>query len=429
MLKKFFKGLLWTLVIVIAILLPLFRNQHPIITDIYKFISIANKDYYGVVLSALTIFVTFLIFNSQNVEEKKRRFEDEQTRNKREENEYQEKREKRFSSARPYFVIEKNTTTMQANIKIFMEDDVPLENILVCERKLSDKEDEVKSKIICTKNSGDYIYQFFLDEIEMIVVKCKTYFDEEVYFQYYTGDIAIHYRMIENSEDISYSKSLGRSYLSDCLIEQKEKYDPKDARTEIYKQNIYSFAWERVAKKRFSQYRNQILESIVGDSIFTGNKNLEIIGVIEKDNIGEILGGSINYLREHKGDFSTEIVIELLEVIKKYINDTWYTSCSTFNKERIYYFKGNLTDSAFSNKYSVIFDKSVDIDVMNDYVDDLILYVEKGLFNDYLFRNLEVYLNENITMATGRYGYDNEVNLVNNKIRSRIKQILSKTIK
>ena len=429
MLKKFFKGLLWTLVIVIAILLPLFRNQHPIITDIYKFISIANKDYYGVVLSALTIFVTFLIFNSQNVEEKKRRFEDEQTRTKREENEYQEKREKRFSSARPYFVIEKNTTTMQANIKIFMEDDVPLENILVCERKLSDKEDEVKSKIIGTKNSGDYIYQFFLDEIEMIVVKCKTYFDEEVYFQYYTGDIAIHYRMIENSEDISYSKSLGRSYLSDCLIEQKEKYDPKDARTEIYKQNIYSFAWERVAKKRFSQYRNQILESIVGDSIFTGNKNLEIIGVIEKDNIGEILGGSINYLREHKGDFSTEIVIELLEVIKKYINDTWYTSCSTFNKERIYYFKGNLTDSAFSNKYSVIFDKSVDIDVMNDYVDDLILYVEKGLFNDYLFRNLEVYLNENITMATGRYGYDNEVNLVNNKIRSRIKQILSKTIK
>ena len=429
MLKKIFKGLLWTLVIVIAILLPLFRNQHPIITDIYKFISIANKDYYGVVLSALTIFVTFLIFNSQNIEEKKRRSEDEQTRNKREENEYQEKREKRFSSARPYFVIEKNTTTTQANIKIFMEDDVPLENILVCERKLSDKEDEVKSKIIGTKNSGDYIYQFFLDEIEMIVVKCKTYFDEEVYFQYYTGDIAIHYRMIENSEDISYSKSLGRSYLSDCLIEQKEKYDPKDARTEIYKQNIYSFAWERVAKKRFSQYRNQILESIVGDSIFTGNKNLEIIGVIEKDNIGEILGGSINYLREHKGDFSTEIVIELLEVIKKYINDTWYTSCSTFNKERIYYFKGNLTDSAFSNKYSVIFDKSVDIDVMNNYVDDLILYVEKGLFNDYLFRNLEVYLNENITMATGRYGYDNEVNLVNNKIRSRIKQILSKTIK
>ena len=174
------------------------------------------------------------------------------------------------------------------------------------------------------------------------------------------------------------------------------------------------------------RYTNRISIVLLGKEL---HKNLEIIGVIEKDNIGEILGGSINYLREHKGDFSTEIVIELLEVIKKYINDTWYTSCSTFNKERIYYFKGNLTDSAFSNKYSVIFDKSVDIDVMNDYVDDLILYVEKGLFNDYLFRNLEVYLNENITMATGRYGYDNEVNLVNNKIRSRIKQILSKTIK
>ena len=32
-------------------------------------------------------------------------------------------------------------------------------------------------------------------------------------------------------------------------------------------------------------------------------------------------------------------------------------------------------------------------------------------------------------MATGRYGYDNEVNFVNNEIRSKIKQTLSKTIK
>ena len=173
----------------------------------------------------------------------------------------------------------------------------------------------------------------------------------------------------------------------------------------------------------------QILESIVGDSIFTGNKNLEIIGVIEKDNIGEILGGSITYLREHKEDFSIEIIIELLDVIKNYINNTWYTTCSTFNKERIHYLKGNLTDSAFSKKYSIIFDKSVNVDIMSDYVDDLILFVEKGLFNDYLFRNLEVYLNENVTMATGRYGYDNEVIFVNNEIRSKIKQILSKTIK
>ena len=88
-----------------------------------------------------------------------------------------------------------------------------------------------------------------------------------------------------------------------------------------------------------------------------------------------------------------------------------------------------MTDSAFSKKYSIIFDKSVNVDIMSDYVDDLILFVEKGLFNDYLFRNLEVYLNENVTMATGRYGYDNEVIFVNNEIRSKIKQILSKTIK
>ena len=88
-----------------------------------------------------------------------------------------------------------------------------------------------------------------------------------------------------------------------------------------------------------------------------------------------------------------------------------------------------MINSAFSNKYSVIFDKSVDVDIMIDYIDDLILFVKKGLFSDYLLRNLEVYLNENVTMATGRYGYDNEVNLVNDEVRSTIKQILSKTIK
>ena len=97
MFKKSFKILLYFFVIVVAILLPLFRNQNPFITNIYNFISMANKDYYGVVLSALTIIVTFLIFNSQNEKEKKLRFEDEQRRNDREENEYLENREKRFA--------------------------------------------------------------------------------------------------------------------------------------------------------------------------------------------------------------------------------------------------------------------------------------------------------------------------------------------
>ncbi|AIX04266.1 hypothetical protein SAG0147_08525 [Streptococcus agalactiae MRI Z1-048] len=49
---------------------------------------------------------------------------------------------------RPYFIVIKDNTTTKLKIKIFMEDNVPLENILVCERKLSDKESGV----------GDIIY-------------------------------------------------------------------------------------------------------------------------------------------------------------------------------------------------------------------------------------------------------------------------------
>ena len=424
MFKKIFKGLLYILVIVIAILLPLLSGQHPIITGIYNFISKANKDYYQVVLSALAIFTTFLIFSSQNEKERNIRYEDEEKRNEREEKEYQANRENRFASARPYFIVEKNNANSKAKINIFMENDVPLENILVCEKKLSDKEDEVNPQIIGTKNSGDTIYEFSLGEIEMIVVKCTTYFDEDIYFQYYTGDLTVHYRMIQNDEDLNYSKSLKRAYLSDLFIDQNEKNEEKNKNTEIYKQNIYSLSWEKIAKRRFSQYRSQILKSIVENRIFTENKNLKIIAVIEKDRIGEILSGSINYLRAYKKDFSNELIIELLEVIKEFINNKWYTTCGT-QKD---YFKGNLIDPIFRKKYSAIFDKSVDAEIMMNYTEDLILFVKKGGFNDFLFRNLEVYLDESVSMATGRIGYDTEINLVYNDIRSKIKQILSKTL-
>lgn len=428
MFKKSFKILLYLLVILVAIL-PLFRNQNPLTTNIYNFISVANKDYYGVVLSALAILVTFLIFNSQNEKEKKLRFEDEQRRNDREEKEYLENRERRFASARPYFIVEKDNTAAKAKIKIFMEDNVPLENILVCERKLSDKESEVKSQIIGTSNSGDYLYEFSLNELEMIVIKCTTYFDEEIYFQYYTGDITIHYRMVENDEDLNYSKSLERSYLSDYLVEKKENYEPKDVNTEIYKQNIYSVAWERVAKKRFSQYRLQILESIVADKIFTGNKNLEILGVIEKDSIGEILGSSIKYLREHHKDFSNEIIIELLEVIKKYPNDYWYTTSTDITEiGQKQYFKGNLRDNESFKKYNTIFNQHIDQEVMSNYIDDLILFcqIQTNNFDDWLFRNLELYLNEHIEIAGGKI--DIEIVTIFDNIRTGIKQILSKTL-
>lgn len=428
MFKKLFKILLYLFVITVAGLLPLFKKHNPLATSVYNFISVANKDYYGVVLSALAIFVTFLIFNSQNEKEKELRSEEEERRNSREEKEYLENREKRFASARPYFIIEKDKAATKGQIKIFMEDKVPLENILVCERKLFDKETKVKSRIIGTKNSGDYLYEFSLDELEMIVIKCTTYFDEEIYFQYYTGDIIIHYRMVENMRDQNYGKSIGRSYLSDFLTEQKEDYEPKDMNTEIYKQNIYSVAWEIVAKKRFSQFRFQISESIVADRIFTGNKNLEILGVIEKDSVGEILGASITYLREHHRDFSNEIIMELLEMIKNYINDYWYTKCTELDKERKYYFKSNLPNITLFEKYSTLFDETVNAKIMTKYIDDLILLVKKPYFSDFLLRNLEVYLNEHVEIASERIGFENEVSLVYDEIRTNIKQILSKTL-
>jgi len=181
-------------------------------------------------------------------------------------------------------------------------------------------------------------------------------------------------------------------------------------------------------KEAISQYRYQILGSIVTDRIFAENKNLEILGVIEKDNVGEILGSSITYLREHYKDFSNETIIELLETIKKYMTNYWYTTCTELSEERRYYFKGNLPNTPLLEKYSTLFDKSVDAKVMINYADDLILLAKKDYFSDFLFRNLEVYLNEHVEIASERIGFDNEVNLVYNEIRSKIKKILSETL-
>ena len=110
------------------------------------------------------------------------------------------------------------------------------------------------------------------------------------------------------------------------------------------------------------------------------------------------------------------------------MTDYWYTTCTELNRTSKDYFKGNLTEPIFNKKYGALFDKSVDLSVMTNYIDDSISFVKKNPFNDFLFRNLEVYLRENVTIANGRIGFDNEVNLVYNEIRSKIKKILSKTL-
>ena len=70
----------------------------------------------------------------------------------------------------------------------------------------------------------------------------------------------------------------------------------------------------------------------------------------------------------------------------------WYTTCTELSEERRYYFKGNLPNTPLLEKYSTLFDKSVDAKVMINYADDLILLAKKDYFSDFLFRNLEVYL-------------------------------------
>ncbi|BAQ23634.1 putative uncharacterized protein [Streptococcus troglodytae] len=61
---------------------------------------------------------------------------------------------------------------------------------------------------------------------------------------------------------------------------------------------------------------------------------------------------------------------------------------------------------------------------MTNYVDDLILLAKKAYFSDFLFRNLEVYLNEYVEIASERIGFENEIEFVYDNIRTEIKQKL-----
>ncbi len=65
---------------------------------------------------------------------------------------------------------------------------------------------------------------------------------------------------------------------------------------------------------------------------------------------------------------------------------------------------------------------------MSNCIDDLILFcqIRTNNFDDWLFRNLELYLNEHIEIAGGKI--DIEIVTIFDNIRTDIKQILSKTL-
>ncbi|TWS95655.1 hypothetical protein FRX52_00125 [Streptococcus sp. sy018] len=406
----------------LLLFLPIFK-EFLVIEYVYNFVSSIHKNYYEVVLSATSIYASFLIFHIQNQKEKEQSRENIEKEKLAQKKRYLEKKEERLASARPYFIVEKDKFSNQAKIKIFIEKDVPLENILVYEWNLDDPEDNIAFKNIDTKKSGDYIYDFSLTKLEMILVRCVTYFDEEIYFQYNVGDIRVHYRIVKSEEDREYSRSLGRKYLSDNLIELGEQYE-LDEQTEIYKENIYDSYEGKLAKRRFFSYRSKIL---IGDYY---NKNLIIIDIIEKEKIGEIFSKSINYLRTYPKDFSSEISVELLETIKKYLGDSWYTTCKKYHNPQ--YLKGNLTDAIFAKKWRSIFEAPVGSHKISEYIGDLVNYCQNNMdvdkFNEYLFRNLEVYLENCVEISESRRGFQNKEDTVYREIRSEIKRILSKTL-
>ncbi|TWT16772.1 hypothetical protein FRX51_00130 [Streptococcus sp. sy010] len=420
--------LLLLLPLLILLFLPVFKDFR-VIEYVYNFVSSIHKNYYEVVLSATSIYASFLIFHIQNQKEKEQNRENIEKEKLAQKKRYLEKKEERLASARPYFIVEKDKFSNQAKIKIFIEKDVPLENILVYEWSLDDPEDNIAFKNIDTKKSGDYIYDFSLTKLEMILVRCVTYFDEEIYFQYNVGDIRVHYRIVKSEEDREYSRSLGRKYLSDNLIELGEQYE-LDEQTEIYKENIYDSYEGKLAKRRFFSYRSKILIGDYHYKIYADNKNLIIIDIIEKEKIGEIFSKSINYLRTYPKDFSSEISVELLETIKKYLGDSWYTTCKKYHDPQ--YFKGNLKDAIFAEKWKSIFDAPVGSHEISNYIGDLVYYCQNNMdvdkFNEYLFRNLEVYLENCVEISESRRGFQNEEDTVYREIRSEIKRILSKTL-
>lgn len=89
----------------------------------------------------------------------------------------------------------------------------PILNIKIYLKLINSVTDSLSPVIVDSATKGDKLLSFDLGDTEMIVISCKTFLEESIYFVYFIGDSTFHYRLIQTWGDFEYSRqNTGRHF-------------------------------------------------------------------------------------------------------------------------------------------------------------------------------------------------------------------------
>ena len=119
-------------IILLLVFLPYLSLESSFLRDIYVYLVSdkgTNKEYFEVVLSAIAILTTFLMFYLQRNRERKIKIIEDKNREKEQKNLYFEQREKSYAEVRPLFIVQKYQGI--GEIELFMRGKEPILNIKI----------------------------------------------------------------------------------------------------------------------------------------------------------------------------------------------------------------------------------------------------------------------------------------------------------
>lgn len=191
---------------------------------------------------------------------------------------------------------------------MFVRESAPLTNITVYYQNVENK--SFQEEFVGNAVSGDYIFRFDSDKLESAIIECRTYLDENIYFQYHVGNNLIHYRMIDG-EDLSYiSEVLKRRILNDSIENNLNHI------IEIYNIQMQHSFYESIFFNKFIDFfssHKQYWRTSEKDRL------LKLSVILGEDTIETSLSRSVGLDSKQDYNQTPEIFIELLEVINKYL--------------------------------------------------------------------------------------------------------------
>lgn len=445
---KVFGVILLFTVTTLLVVLPLFKENN-IIGKLYSYIE-KNETYLGLIFSILTIILTIWSVNKQirvSIEQWNRqqdeRYRDEQNRIEGERNrrELEEKQaaierfvsnERELQKVRPTFMVNKVGSNGKESYKldVYINDSF-IDDVRIFVKSFSDKNDVIKSENIGTLQSGNInlpILNQDIEDIEFILILCKTIYQEQIYYFYYYGEVSFHLRRVISLDEIEkYKKYLDRKYLIEFIGIKEQMTE----RIEIYKETISQPAVKILALKRFVRTLDKIYRQDNTDFIdrISSDENLKIMEIIEEYNIGLLLGRTLNYIANKKGtdtrEFYERILLVIQELLREkdiFVGNFPYDRDSNYFENNIggWANNNNLNIKWFYDKY-INFSDKMDKNFLLEYIRDFETLLNAINFQNpsekiqigFSSRNIEVFLNESVGLERGVESHRSEYLLDN----------------